>query len=259
MENYNKVPIKTKEFKLNQEQIRILLKNAQNGCEKSRSEVIEANLKLVLNIAHRFRKKENFEDLFQIGTIGLIKAIDNFDMNREVKFSTYAVPMIMGEIRRYLRDSNSSIRVGRRLQDCARKIWEFKEEFLFKNDREPTLLELENALNMEREDLILALDVGNEVLSINAPINNSGEDRDLSVEDRLEDARSSMERWVEAENLRQSFKYLTEKERKVLELRFYLDKTQTEIGEELGISQAQISRLEKTAIKKMRNVCVEMA
>ncbi len=193
---------------------------------------------------------ENVDDLFQIGCIGLIKALDNFDRSLNVKFSTYAVPMIIGEIRRYLRD-NSSIRVSRSLKDIAYKAIYAKEELTRNNLKEPTIMEISKEIGIEKEDIVSALDAIQSPVSLYDPVYTEGGDT-LYVMDQISDKKNKEENWVEEMALSDAIKRLPQKERYIVDLRFFKGKTQVEVANEVGISQAQVSRLEKTAIKSMR-------
>jgi RNA polymerase sporulation-specific sigma factor len=252
---YNfQLPMSLQEHCKNAEEINQLISLAQKGCQESREKLTETNLKLVVNLVRRFKGKEAiYDDLFQIGTIGLIKAIDNFDLNREVRFSTYAVPMIIGEIRRYLRDTNS-IKVSRNIQENTRKIRDFHEKFVTKFEREPRMSEIAENLKIDIEDVVMAIGASNEIISFSKPLSESSEDKAISLEERLCSEKNGIDDWFQKEYLKDAFKKLTEKEKRVVEMRFFQDKTQMEIGEELGISQAHVSRIEKLALLKLRKV-----
>jgi RNA polymerase sporulation-specific sigma factor len=249
----NIIPIYHETEPLKHEETVLLLQSAQNGCEDSRKKLIERNIKLVLNIAHRFKRYDiPMEDLFQIGSIGLIKSIDNFDLSRNVRFSTYAVPMILGEIRRFLRD-NGTIKVSRSLKDLAKKISRCREEFIKTYGHEPRISDIAGLMNMEREEIVMAMEANTDVLSLQAPISNSdGGDDEISLEDCLSDYEKWEEQSDRKELLKSAFKGLEEKEKMILHLRYFQDKTQSEIGKKLGVSQAHVSRLEKLALKKLR-------
>ena len=228
-----------------------LLKEIKAGNRFAREEFVEGNLRLVLSVIQRFSNRgENPDDLFQIGCIGLIKAIDNFDMNQNVQFSTYAVPMIIGEIRRYLRD-NSSIRVSRSLRDTAYKALKVKEELTIKNGKEPTISEIAKVLNMSKEDVVLATTSIQDPVSLYEPIYNDGADA-IFVMDQLGDTKNTDENWLEEIALKEALKKLCAREKRILDLRFFKGRTQMEVASELGISQAQVSRLEKSALSHMK-------
>ena len=228
-----------------------LLKEIKAGNRFAREEFVEGNLRLVLSVIQRFSNRgENPDDLFQIGCIGLIKAIDNFDMNQNVQFSTYAVPMIIGEIRRYLRD-NSSIRVSRSLRDTAYKALKVKEELTIKNGKEPTISEIAKVLNMSKEDVVLATTSIQDPVSLYEPIYSDGADA-IFVMDQLGDTKNTDENWLEEIALKEALKKLCAREKRILDLRFFKGRTQMEVASELGISQAQVSRLEKSALSHMK-------
>ncbi|MBO5207942.1 MAG: RNA polymerase sporulation sigma factor SigG [Lachnospiraceae bacterium] len=229
-----------------------LFKKISDGDEAARKEYINGNLRLVLSVIKRFHSSnENVDDLFQIGCIGLIKAIDNFDCSLNVKFSTYAVPMIIGEIRRYLRDSNS-IRVSRSLKDTAYKAIYAKENLTRKNAQEPTINEIAEEIGIPKEDIVYALDAIQSPMSLYEPIYTDGGDT-LYVMDQISDKKNKEELWVEHISLSEAMKKLSEREYEIITLRFFEGKTQMEVAEKIGISQAQVSRLEKNALKVMRN------
>ncbi|MDD6810815.1 MAG: RNA polymerase sporulation sigma factor SigG [Lachnospiraceae bacterium] len=229
-----------------------LFRKIGNGDEAARKEYINGNLRLVLSVIKRFHSSnENVDDLFQIGCIGLIKAIDNFDSSLNVKFSTYAVPMIIGEIRRYLRDSNS-IRVSRSLKDTAYKAIYAKENLIRKNAQEPTINEIAEEIGIPKEDIVYALDAIQSPMSLYEPIYTDGGDT-LYVMDQISDKKNKEEIWVEHISLSEAMKKLSKREYEIITLRFFEGKTQMEVAEKIGISQAQVSRLEKNALKVMRN------
>lgn len=229
-----------------------LFKKIEDGDETARKEYINGNLRLVLSVIKRFHSSnENVDDLFQIGCIGLIKAIDNFDCSLNVKFSTYAVPMIIGEIRRYLRDSNS-IRVSRSLKDTAYKAIYAKENLTRKNAQEPTINEIAEEIGIPKEDIVYALDAIQSPMSLYEPIYTDGGDT-LYVMDQISDKKNKEELWVEHISLSEAMKKLSDREYEIITLRFFEGKTQMEVAEKIGISQAQVSRLEKNALKVMRN------
>lgn len=224
----------------------------KQGDEQARQEYIEGNLRLVLSVIKRFQNSsENADDLFQIGCIGLMKAIDNFDTTLMVKFSTYAVPMIIGEIRRYLRD-NSSIRVSRSLRDIAYKAIYAKESYMKKNLREPTIAEIAEEIGIEKEMIVYALDAIQNPVSLFEPVYSEGGDT-LYVMDQISDKKNREENWVESISLNEAMQRLDEREKQIIRLRFYEGRTQMEVASEIGISQAQVSRLEKNALKCMRS------
>lgn len=222
------------------------------GDREAREEYIKGNLRLVLSVIKRFSSSnENADDLFQIGCIGLIKAIDNFDASLNVKFSTYAVPMIIGEIRRFLRDNNS-IRVSRSLKDTAYKAIYAKENLTRKNLREPTLQEISAEIGIPGEDIVYALDAIQNPMSLHEPVYTDGGDT-LYVMDQISDKKNREETWVEHLSLSDAMKHLGEREHEIISLRFFAGKTQMEVADLIGISQAQVSRLEKNALKLMRS------
>ena len=224
----------------------------EKGDKIARETFIQGNLRLVLSIIQRFNNSsENVDDLFQIGCIGLIKALDNFDRTLGVKFSTYAVPMIIGEIRRYLRDNNS-IRVSRSLRDIAYKAIYAKENLTKTNQKEPTLCEIANEIGVDAESITVALDAIQSPVSLYEPVFTDGGDT-LYVMDQISDKKNKEENWVEEISLNEAIKRLPEREKNIIDLRFFKGRTQMEVAEEVGISQAQVSRLEKNALKSMRN------
>ena len=224
----------------------------KNGDLTARETYIRGNLRLVLSVIRRFSaSNENVDDLFQIGCIGLIKAIDNFDTTLNVKFSTYAVPMIIGEIRRYLRDNNS-IRVSRSLRDIAYKAIYTRENYMKQHLKEPTVTEIAQEIGIEKEMIVYALDAIQNPVSLFEPVYTEGGDT-LYVMDQISDKKNKEERWIENLALREAMQRLNSREKHIIELRFYEGKTQMEVAQEIGISQAQVSRLEKNALKSMRN------
>ena len=228
-----------------------LLLRAKDGDEDARQSLIEGNLRLVLSVIQRFDKRgENPDDLFQVGCIGLIKAIMNFDPTKQVRFSTYGVPMIAGEVRRYLRD-NSAIRVSRSIRDVAYRVLQCKEQMQLQLGREPTLEEVANTLSLPQEDVAEALDAVCAPVSLFDPVYADGGDP-LTVMDQVRDTKNTELVWMEHIALRDAFKALGDREKQILSLRFYDGKTQMEVANVLGISQAQVSRLEKGAIGAMR-------
>lgn len=223
----------------------------KEGSAEARDKFIKGNLRLVLSIIGRFNNRgEHVDDLFQVGCIGLIKAIDNFDLSQNVQFSTYAVPMIIGEIRRYLRDNNA-VRVSRSLRDIAYKALCVKEKMLNQSQREPTIDEIAAALELPREDVVMALDAVQEPISLFEPVYHDGGDT-VFVMDQVRDEKNLDETWIEQISLREALGKLPEKERGIIDLRFFKGKTQTEVAGEIGISQAQVSRIEKSAIEHLR-------
>ena len=229
-----------------------LFRRIKEGDEQARELYIKGNLRLVLSVIRRFQNSsENADDLFQIGCIGLIKAIDNFDTTLQVKFSTYAVPMIIGEIRRYLRDNNS-IRVSRSLRDIAYKAIYTRENYMKQYLREPTVTEIAQEIGIEKEMIVYAMDAIQNPVSLFEPVYTEGGDT-LYVMDQISDKKNKEERWIENLSLREAMQRLNNREKHIIELRFYEGKTQMEVAQEIGISQAQVSRLEKNALKSMRN------
>ena len=229
-----------------------LFRRIKEGDEKARELYIKGNLRLVLSVIKRFQSSnENVDDLFQIGCIGLIKAIDNFDTSLQVKFSTYAVPMIIGEIRRYLRDNNS-IRVSRSLRDVAYKAIYAKETYVKKNLRETTITEIAEEIGIDKETIVYALDAIQSPVSLFEPVYTESGDT-LYVMDQISDKKAREDSWVENIALKEALCRLPERERHIIQLRFYEGKTQMEVAEEIGISQAQVSRLEKSALRTMRS------
>lgn len=230
---------------------RELLERARGGDKAAREQLITGNLKLILSVIRRFAARgENPDDLFQVGCIGLIKAIDNFDVTLDVRFSTYAVPMIIGEIRRYLRDNNS-VRVSRSLKDIAYKAMQAKEALTAKYNKEPTIEQIAKELNLKKEDVVLALEAIIEPVSLYEPVYSDGGDT-IYVLDQVGD-KNDDENWIDEILFKQSMKNLPERERAIINLRFFEGKTQTEVANEIGISQAQVSRLEKGALKRIKN------
>ncbi|MCF2661401.1 RNA polymerase sporulation sigma factor SigG [Pseudoflavonifractor phocaeensis] len=236
---------------LKSEETQALLVRAKAGDKQAREELIAGNLRLVLSVIQRFSNRgENADDLFQVGCIGLIKAIDNFDTNLQVKFSTYGVPMIVGEIRRYLRD-NSTMRVSRAMRDTAYKVLQAKEAYMAKHQKEPTVEEIAKLLDLKREDVVFALDAILEPVSLYEPVYSDSGDT-VCVMDQVKDSRNTDEMWLERIALKEAVSHLSERERKILSMRFFQGKTQMEVSSEIGISQAQVSRLEKNALRQIR-------
>ena len=236
---------------LTQKEMDGLLRRCKDGDEVARQELIEGNLRLVLSVIQRFDKRgESPDDLFQVGCIGLIKAISNFDPDKQVRFSTYGVPMIAGEVRRYLRD-NSVIRVSRSIRDVAYRVLQCKEALTTKLGRDPSMEEIAKELELPVEDVSQALDAVCTPVSLYDPVYSDGGDA-LTVMDQVRDTKNTDEQWMEHITLRNAFADLGDREKQILSLRFYDGKTQMEIAGSLGISQAQVSRLEKSAIGAMR-------
>lgn len=236
---------------LTNKEMKELFVKLQNGDESAKETLINGNLKLVLSIVQRFSSRcENMDDLFQVGCIGLVKSIDNFDLKHEVRFSTYAVPMIMGEIKRYLRD-NQVIRVSRHLKDLAYKAFKLKEDYVHKHQKDPTTFWLAQQLNVKEKDVVDALDSVQSVISIFEPVYNSDGD-ELYLLDQIKDDKDEIALLENVLALKKSMSALKKKEMDIIQKRYYEDKTQTEIANELGISQAQVSRLEKNAIATLK-------
>ena len=236
---------------LSQKEMEALLLKAQQGDESARETLIEGNLRLVLSVIQQFdRRGESPDDLFQVGCIGLIKAISNFDPGKQVRFSTYGVPMIAGEVRRYLRD-NSVIRVSRSLRDVAYRVLQFKEAMTSDMGKEPTLEEIAKALELAPEEVSEALDAVCAPVSLYDPVYSDGGDP-LTVMDQVKDTRNTEGNWMDKIALKDAFAALGDREKQILSLRFYDGKTQMEVASLVGISQAQVSRLEKNAISSMR-------
>lgn len=256
---YNKVEIcgvNTAKLKvLTEAEKRELLKKARSADEqeskRAREELIKGNLRLVLSVIQRFTNRgENLDDLFQVGCIGLIKAIDNFNIELDVRFSTYAVPMIIGEIRRYLRDNNS-VRVSRSLRDIAYRAMQVKEQMTAANNREPTVEEIAKALELPKEDVVLALEAIVEPVSLYEPVFSDGNDT-IFVMDQVGDSVDDSD-WLEEIALKEAINNLNPREKRILSMRFFQGKTQTEVAQEIGISQAQVSRLEKGSLNKIKS------
>ena len=252
---YNKVEIcgvNTAKLKiLSDKEKRDLLIKTKNGDDEARQELIYGNLRLVLSIIQRFsNRRESMDDLFQVGCIGLVKAVDNFNTDLDVKFSTYAVPMIVGEIRRYLRDNNA-IRISRSIRDLAYRALQVREEIIREKEYEPTVDEIAITLNEKRENVLRAMEAIVEPISLYEPVYSENGDS-IYVIDQVSDSNSSDECWLENIALKEAMKKLTDREQSIINMRFYKNKTQMEIAEEIGISQAQVSRLEKGAIENMR-------
>ena len=247
--NTSKLPV------LKTEEKEELFRRIKEGDEQARELYIKGNLRLVLSVIRRFQNSsENPDDLFQIGCIGLIKAIDNFDTTLQVKFSTYAVPMIIGEIRRYLRDNNS-IRVSRSLRDIAYKAIYTRENYMKQHLREPTITEIAQEIGIEKEMIVYAMDAIQNPVSLFEPVYTEGGDT-LYVMDQISDKKNKEDLWIENLSLREAMQRLGTREKYIIQLRFYEGKTQMEVAQEIGISQAQVSRLEKNALKSMRIISV---
>jgi RNA polymerase sporulation-specific sigma factor len=235
---------------LKNEEMRKLFREMQSGEISAREKLVNGNLRLVLSVIQRFNNRgEYVDDLFQVGCIGLMKSIDNFDLGQNVKFSTYAVPMIIGEIRRYLRDNNP-IRVSRSLRDIAYKALQVREKLIAENSKEPTAMDIAKVLEVTHEEIVFALDAIQDPVSLFEPIYNDGGDP-IFVMDQLSDEKQKDEQWVEELALKEGMKRLNDREKMIIRKRFFQGKTQMEVAEEIGISQAQVSRLEKSAIKQM--------
>lgn len=252
---YNKVEIcgvNTSNLKVLSESEKMrLLKKMQEGDQQAREELVNGNLRLVLSVIQRFTQRgENLDDLFQVGCIGLIKAIDNFDINQNVRFSTYAVPMIIGEIRRYLRDNNS-IRISRSMRDVAYKAMQIKERLTNDKLRDPTIEEIAAEMDLPKEDVVLALESIVEPVSLYEPVYSDGGDT-IYVMDQVGDHNDD-KNWLDEIALKEAIRNLNDREKKILYLRFFKGMTQIEVSSEIGISQAQVSRLEKNALKTMKN------
>lgn len=245
--NTSKLPLLT-----NEEKKQLLVKIKQ-GDQEARTKFIQGNLRLVLSIIQRFYGRgEKADDLFQVGCIGLIKAIDNFDINQDVKFSTYGVPMIIGEIKRYLRDNNS-IRVSRSVRDLAYKAMQFKEKYIKENGKEPTIDIIAKELEVEREQIAYSFDAIQDPISLQEPIYNDGAES-IYIMDQVKDSKNTDEAWIESMTIKQVMKKLNEKEKMIIIKRFFDGRTQMEVAAEIGISQAQVSRLEKNAIEHIKRL-----
>ena len=243
--NTAKLPVLTNDEKMK------LFERIKQGDRKAREEFIQGNLRLVLSVIKRFNNRgEYVDDLFQIGCIGLIKSIDNFDTSQNVKFSTYAVPMIIGEIRRYLRDNNS-IRVSRSLRDTACKALQVRERLTAQDGKEPNIEQIAKELDMPKEDVVFALDSIQDPVSLYEPVYHDGGDA-IFVMDQVSDEKNLDENWIEEIALREAMRNLNDREKHILNLRFYEGRTQMEVAQEIGISQAQVSRLEKSALNHMK-------
>ena len=236
---------------LKNDETQALLLRAKQGDMKAREELIAGNLRLVLSVIQRFANRgENADDLFQVGCIGLIKAIDNFNTDLDVRFSTYGVPMIVGEIRRYLRD-NSTMRVSRAMRDTAYKVLQAKEAYMAEHQREPTVDEIARMLELKREEVVFALDAIVDPVSLYEPVYSDSGDT-ICVMDQVRDSKNTDENWLEQIALREALAKLSDREKRILSLRFFQGKTQMEVSTEVGISQAQVSRLEKNALRQIK-------
>lgn len=243
--NTSKLPI------LSNDEKKRLFELIQKGDKQARQDYIYGNLRLVLSVIQRFSNRgEQMDDLFQVGCIGLMKAIDNFDVTQNVKFSTYAVPMIIGEVRRYLRDNNS-IRVSRSIRDTAYKALQVKERLTSSLSREPKIEEIAKELDLPKEDVVMALDAIQDPVSLFEPVFHDSGDT-LFIMDQIKDDKNGDNNWLENISISQAMNHLTDREKHILSLRFFDGKTQMEVSSEVGISQAQVSRLEKSALKHMR-------
>ena len=238
---------------LSEEEKRALFARMNQGDNSAREEFIRGNLRLVLSVIQRFSNAnaDSADDLFQVGCIGLIKALDNFDQTLDVRFSTYAVPMIIGEVRRYMRDNNA-IRVSRSLRDIAYKAIYTRDILTKKNDREPTVDEIAKELELPKEDIVTALDAIATPMSLFEPVYQEGQDV-LYLMDQVKDKKNKEENWVQSLALQEAMQRLNERELNIIRLRFFEGKTQTEVADEIAISQAQVSRLEKNALKSMQH------
>ena len=236
----------------NEEKNELLIK-IKNGDKEAREKFANGNLRLVLSVVQRFNGRgENADDLFQIGCVGLIKAIDNFDTSLNVQFSTYAVPMIIGEIRRYLRDNNP-IRVSRSMRDLAYKALQVKEKLIGENEKEPTIEQIAKELGVTKEEIVVSLDAIQDPISLQEPIYNEGNES-IYVMDQIKDSKNTDELWAENITIEEAMKKLNNREKLIISKRFFDGRTQMEVAEEIGISQAQVSRLEKSAIKRIKKL-----
>ena len=238
---------------LSKEEKEALFIKIKAGDEEARNKFINGNLRLVLSVIQRFYGRgENADDLFQVGCVGLIKAIDNFDLSQNVQFSTYAVPMIIGEVKRYLRDNNS-IRVSRSVRDLAYKVIQFKEKYTKENGKEPNVEEIAKELDVTKEDIAFSLDAIQDPVSLQEPVYNDGSES-IYIMDQVKDSKNTDELWAEKMTIKGAMEKLNEKERMIINKRFFDGRTQMEVAEEIGISQAQVSRLEKTAIQHIKRL-----
>lgn len=238
---------------LSKEEKNELFIKIKNGDNEAREKFIKGNLRLVLSVIKRFYGRgENPDDLFQIGCVGLIKAIDNFDLSQNVQFSTYAVPMIIGEVKRYLRDNNS-IRVSRSIRDLAYKAIQYKERYTKEHGKEPTIEEIAKEFNVEKEDVALSFDAIQDPISLQEPIYNDGNES-IYILDQVKDPKNTDELWAEKITVANAMQKLNDREKLIINKRFFDSKTQMEVAEEIGISQAQVSRLEKSAINNIKRM-----
>ena len=238
---------------LSKEEKEALFIKIKAGDEEARNKFIKGNLRLVLSVIQRFYGRgENPDDLFQVGCVGLIKAIDNFDLSQNVQFSTYAVPMIIGEVKRYLRDNNS-IRVSRSVRDLAYKVIQYKEKYIKENGKEPKIEEVAKELDVTKEDVAFSLDAIQDPVSLQEPIYNDGAES-IYIMDQVKDSKNTDELWAEKITIKGAMEKLNEKEKMIISKRFFDGRTQMEVAEEIGISQAQVSRLEKTAIQHIKRL-----
>ncbi|MBO4293608.1 MAG: RNA polymerase sporulation sigma factor SigG [Clostridia bacterium] len=243
--NTSKLPLLTKKEKEE------LFKKIKEGDEEARQTFINGNLRLILSVIKRFRGRgENVDDLFQVGCVGLIKAIDNFDITQGVQFSTYAVPMVIGEIKRYLRDNNS-IRVSRSVRDLAYKSMQFKEKYTKEKGEEPTIAQIAKELGAPEEDVSLSLDAIQDPVSLQEPVFNDGQES-IFIMDQVKDTKNTDDSWAENMTIKQAMDKLNEKEKMIVNKRFFEGRTQMEVASEIGISQAQVSRLEKSALSHLK-------
>ena len=238
---------------LTREEKEELFKKIKEGDEEARQKFIKGNLRLVLSVIQRFRGRgESADDLFQVGCVGLIKAIDNFDLSQNVQFSTYAVPMISGEVKRYLRDNNS-IRVSRSVRDVAYKVIQYREKYTKDNGKEPSIEEIAKELETTKEDIAFSLDAIQDPVSLQEPIYNDGAES-IYIMDQVKDSKNTDELWAEKITIKGAMQRLTDKEKMIINKRFFDGRTQMEVAEEIGISQAQVSRLEKNAIDRIKRL-----
>ena len=245
--NTSKLPLLSKEEKEE------LLKKIKNGDDEARELFIKGNLRLVLSVIQKFSGRgENADDLFQVGCIGLIKAIDNFDISLNVQFSTYAVPMIIGEIRRYLRDNNM-VRVSRSIRDLAYKALQAREKLTKENHKEPTVEEIAKELDVDKEEVVMCLDAIQDPMSLQEPVYNDGSES-IYIMDQVKDQKNTEEQWSNNLAIAEAYKKLNDREKMIIGRRFFAGKTQMEVAEEIGISQAQVSRLEKSAINHIKKM-----
>ena len=237
---------------LTAKEMKELFRRLKKGDPEAREALVEGNLRLVLSILQRFKNRgESMDDLFQVGCIGLLKAIDNFQLEQEVNFSTYAVPMVIGEIKRYLRDNNS-IHISRSIKNLSHKVQQTREELIKKNHREPNISEIAGEMDLTAEEVVFAFNASQEPLSLYDPVFNDSTDP-VYVMDMISDQASSAEKWLDSLALQEALDKLQPRERQILEARFFEGKTQVEIAKQVGISQAQVSRIEKAALAMIRN------